>query len=214
MTAQHPSVTLGADLPTLVGHILATWERASDHVRDSGAAWYADAHHVACELDPEAPARAAGVIAALSPQTSWDLNVRLAKRAYADDNASGHTRLFCRRANAILVDGETPDSVLGGRKVRAFFALIAEPFADWFTVCVDRHAVAVALGRTLTNRERKVLERVGVYDYVADAYRCAASALGLAPHVVQAATWLQWRNETAPGWAARDRAQDQLTFTL
>ncbi len=213
--AQHPAQTLGTGAPELVANILACHDRASESVRADGRRWYPAARDIAATLDPDAPERAAGVIAALSPQTSWSENVRLARRAYATGRADGHIRLFCARANAIKNNGETPLSVLGGKKVRSFFTLIADPY-DWYTVCVDRHAVAVALGRTLSDRERKILERVGVYDYIADAYRIAAHSLGIAPHELQAITWLEWRRETAAGWSAADARvlTDQLSLEV
>lgn len=191
MTYATPTEYLGpAD--ALAANIVDCYRSADSRSLTEGRTWYADAAGIAASLDPIAPTRAAGVIAALSPQTSWAYNVRLARQAYALGQASGHTRLFCSRANAIIRDGCAPLSILGGPKVRAFYALIADP-EDGYTVCVDRHAVAVALGRTLTQRERKILERAGAYDHVADAFRKAAAELGELPHVVQAVTWCAWR---------------------
>ncbi len=212
-TRTAPADILGADAATLVTNIVECWERAPESVHADGSTWYQRAHGIAASLDSDAPERAAGVLAALSPQTSWDHNVKLARRLYATGQASGHTRLFCSRAHAIYRDGCAPLSVLGGNKVRAFYVLLADP-SDATTVCVDRHAVAVALGRTLDKRQRKVLERVGVYDYVADAYRAAALILGIPAHVVQATTWLQWRRETASGWSRRDVNVDQLALSV
>lgn len=200
MTWPTPVEYLG-ELDDLAANIVSTFNDADARSVSDGRSWYQDAHGIACSLDPDAPSRAAGVLAALSPQTSWTYNVRLARRAYADRFASGHTRLFCSRANAILRDGCSPLSVLGGPKVRAFYALITDPSDSW-TVCVDRHAVAVALGRTLSDRERKVLERRGAYDHVADAFRKAAAELGELPHVVQAVTWCAWRRQHS--WTGRD----------
>lgn len=202
-STRDPYGALGATHAELVANILDCYGRSDAKVRQDGASWYGRARAVAASIDPTAVDRAAGVIAALSPQTSWEHNVRLARRTYAIGQASGHTRLFCGRANAIYRDGVAPLSVLGGRKVRAFYTLISDP-TDRTTVCVDRHAVAVAVGRTLSDRERKILERAGVYDAVSDAYRAAAEALGIPAHAVQATTWLQWRYETAAGWAQRD----------
>ena len=202
MTYPTPTEYLG-DVDSLAENIVSVYRDADAQSLSDGACWYRQALGVASSLDADAPARAAGVLAALSPQTSWEHNVRLARRAYATRFATGHTHLFCSRANAILRDGCEPLSVLGGNKVRAFYALISDP-SDPSTVCVDRHAVAIALGRTLSQRERKVLERAGAYEHVADAYRAAAATLGVLPSTVQAVTWLAWRKRTAAGWARRD----------
>jgi hypothetical protein len=94
-----------------------------------------------------------------------------------------------RKADAIAA-GADPLDVLGGRKVRSFYRNIVGHTGH---VTVDRHAVAIVAGRPLTDREGKVLERIGPYTYVAGAYRAAARRLGVAPTELQAVTWLVWR---------------------
>lgn len=189
-----------ATLTPTLANVLTVLERATVADLESGRSWYADAHALACELDPERPSRAAGVLAALSPQLPWGRNVLLAARAYADGYASGTLGQSVRRADAIL-GGADPETVLTGRKVLAFYRSIADPGTD--DVVVDRHAQDVALGRPHGDdgRVRQVLRRKGAYDAVAELYRQAArmatetGPLDWTPGQVQATTWITWRRE-------------------
>lgn len=173
--------------------ILATFRRATDDQLAAGVAWYADAHSVALALDPQDVHRAAGVLAALSPRMPWDRNVLLAARTYADGQASGTLGGNCRKAERIL-NGERWQDVLGGDKVRAFAATIADP-TDPDAVVIDRHAFDVAVGRVTDDATRSVLSRKGVYERFAAEYRKVARTVGLSPAQVQAVCWVVWREE-------------------
>jgi hypothetical protein len=124
-------------------------------------------------------------------------------RAYADGHASGTLGRSCAVADAIL-GGTAPLDVLAGPKVRAFYALIADPGrAD--VVCVDRHAVDVAVGLRLGEAERSrcyPLARAGWYDRFADCYRRAGQRLGVRAAQVQAVTWLVWRDQAGRSTAS------------
>ena len=182
----------------LTANIVDTYGRATLAERADGTYWYPSAHALAKQLGGrQGAATGAGVIAALSPATSWDQNQVLAVRAFTDGRATGHTGLFCSRADAIL-GGADPLDVLGGDKVRAFYACILDPSDPW-TVCVDRHAYDIAIGYVTDDTTRKVLARVGAYDHVAQAYRDAADVLDLLPSVVQAVTWVAWRARLSAG---------------
>jgi hypothetical protein len=173
----------------LVANILACYSSATDEERSNGGDWYSYAHLFAAELGRGRVRMAAGVIAALSPQESWSENVKLAIRAFSTRGPSGQTGANVDKARRILL-GDDPASVLGGPKVRAFYALILDPGNGW-EVVVDRHALDIALNGHEV--KAKWLERKGAYDLIGDAYRKAAAQLGLAPHQVQAITWLAHR---------------------
>ncbi len=174
--------------------IMRVYRAATAEQAEAGLRWYVAAHDAAAELDPGNTRRAAGVIAALSPRTSWERNLLLARNAYERGEATGALGRSCRAANAILAGGE-PLDVLSGQKVRAFFQLIADP-TDNQTVCVDRHAVRVALGYDLSDRELSAihLERNGLYGRFVDTYRRAADKLSVLPWQAQAVTWVTWRD--------------------
>jgi hypothetical protein len=178
--------------PPRAANIVRMFNEASAAQLDMGERWYRDAHGAAASLDPDDPGRAAGVIAALSPQTPWARNLELAARMYADGELTGGVLgQSIRRATAIY-NGAEPLNVLQGPKTRAFYQLIANP-DDPDTVCVDRHAVDIAVGERLSVQDREArypLAKRGWYQRFADCYRQAAQQLGVTPSVVQATTWV------------------------
>jgi hypothetical protein len=173
-------------------NILKVYRQATDDQVRRGIDWYSDAHAFARALDPGNVRRAAGVIAALSPRIKWRQNLILAARVYSEGHASGCLGQSARSADAIYA-GTDFAYVLNGPKVRAFAETIADP-AHATGVVVDRHALGVAVGRVVTDRDvASLLGTPKRYERVADAYREAASVLGIAPSVCQAVAWLVWR---------------------
>jgi hypothetical protein len=183
---------LELDYAPSVDNILAVLDRATPKQVVEGMNWYADAHSFARTLDRRYT-RAAGIIAALSPQTSWATNRMLATRAYADGTASGSLGASCAKADAIL-SGLAPLDVLGGDKVRSFFDNIARPKTSQ-AVTIDRHAHDIAVYQRMMSAPRQLLTRKGGYEMFADLYREAAGTVGILPLQVQAITWVVWRAE-------------------
>ena len=176
-------------------NILAVLDRATETEVINGRNWYLEAHAFACVLDGTRDGRVgAGVIAALSPITPWDRNVVLARRAFDEGRLTGGTLGNSVRAANRILDGEEPLEVLQGLKVRNFFGSIVNPSCTK-SVCIDRHAFDVAVGRITDDRSRGTLKRVAVYESFARAYSRAAVASGLSAATVQAVTWVTWRRE-------------------
>lgn len=163
----------------------------------------------------------AGVLAVLSPRLSWPKNVELARLALELHTAAeGHADRITEalvtwpglKGNAAkafrILDGETPDDVVKGPKVRAFWHTIVDP-SDPRAVVVDRHAFDVAVNRAMTDETRgRFLGLKGTYDLVSKSYNDAAreiNRLGLAgrevtPAGVQAVTWDLWRRTRAAAY--------------
>lgn len=173
-----------------------------------GREWYPKAYELAVELAIQANggyyfeaddvernqaeiAKAAAVIAVLSPRLNWERNKELARHAYSLANGEwiGLTVEQARaswvfgltdgagKAFRILVLNEDPNEVVKGPKVRQFWHTIVDP-TDPRAVVVDRHAWAVAAGRVLTDEELgKYSGRLGAYDAVSEMYRRAAKIL-------------------------------------
>lgn len=177
-------------------NIVRTYLATDEATRAEGAAWYREAHALATELDPADPARAAGVIAALSPRQSWTANVNGARRLYATGTAGGLVSNVVKAQRIAL--GAAPLDVLGGSKVRAFYSCIVTT-GRTDQVCVDMHAHDIALGMVTDDATRtRNLSRAGGYDAIADSYRSAARILrkrghDVTPATVQATTWVAWR---------------------
>jgi hypothetical protein len=192
-----------ANLPTattMADRILEVWGQATDAEHADGRAWYPAAGHIADTVAELARAHGAtfgdsdrsagaGIVAALSPQCSWDENITRAL-AFADGlGPIGGLADGVGKSTAIAA-GAHPGEVLGGRKVRSFWHNI---IGHRHHVTVDRHAVAIVYGRPLDDREIKVLERCGAYTYIAAVYRAVARRLAVDPATLQAVTWLAWR---------------------
>lgn len=180
-------------------NVLRVYDVADAETRAAGITWYPRSAALLADVARSVGKSAHAVIgaaAAISPGMNWDLVpvcvARLARRervsipTYNMDNV--------RKARACL-KGTDPLEVLGGPKVRAFYACLTAP-ATSRDVCVDGHAVRIARALPGSIRgEGAAGARVTEYQYalVADAYRLAADAYGLPPHAMQAITWLAWK---------------------
>lgn len=171
-----------------VQNIIATFNAASEDQRRRGMDWYVTANQLASMIADGNTRAGAGVIAALSANKRWSENTKIATRAYATGTASGHVSDACRKAQAIM-DGADPESVLPMHlKTGNFYRCISDPRHP-SAVCVDRHAVDVAVGRASGEADRG-LGSVKRYATISDAYRTAARRLGVRPCQVQAVSWV------------------------
>lgn len=171
-----------------------------------GIEWYQDAHRLAEKLAADhnfSLEQTSAMIAALSPQLSWGMNVAAAHRAAAGVLKGGVLSANIEKANRILA-GEKISDVIGdsnsgsGHKVRSFYRCILTAGRDEREVCIDRHAFALAMGTrdvaTLTAK---------LYRDTQEAFRNATKILDrerpfdlrpvLTPSAVQAVCWITWR---------------------
>lgn len=172
-------------------NITAVYGRALDSEREAGMRWYNDAHMLALELSPNDVWRGAGVIAALSPLKTWELNVRYARNAFLTGVCAGNMPMHNAIAQRIL-DGEHPLDVMRGDKTRNFATAIAtNGTSDVATI--DRHAHDIAMAEVFTDKTRKIGKRI--YRAMADAYSISAENAGITVNQMQAITWITWRRE-------------------
>ena len=191
-----------AHTPT-VRNITRAFRAASDFERSSGMSWYDDQREFARSLTGDLTT-GAGIVAALSPMTSWPENVKKSRLVVSTGTAYG---LAANAAKAKRIcDGEHPLSVLSGPKVTAFYLnLMGEHSID--TVTVDRHAADIAVGHVMTDDERSsVIGTKKKYASVAAMYIRAAAILSkeynepISPAQVQAVTWVYWRLHKAKAY--------------
>lgn len=179
-------------LETVVRRILRTFDRATASDVESGARWYADAGDLATSLAVYVDGdrdKAAAVISALSPRTSWARNVATAT-AMLQSGPSAARKLGAMRGNVDVAirAKRNGTSALNGPKTRRFAANI---LGDREAVTIDVWAARVAGVTELQ------LGRVGVYDDLEHAYRLAAGRRGVDPATMQAVTWVVARNGRA-----------------
>jgi hypothetical protein len=176
----------------MVGNILDTYAQRSPAQESEGLDWYPRVGRIARELDPDNPKCAFGSFAAMASNMSWGPNETVVRRAYANGRRiPGGLPDSVRKAQACL-DGTDPLEVLGGKKIRAFYASMLEPQGD--SVCIDRHAHDIAAGQAMPGRTRPLLGRKDGYETIAAAYVAAASLVGISPVELQAITWVVWRD--------------------
>lgn len=182
-------------------NILRVYHGAPLPARDQGRNWYglmrallADvAERRGLSLDA-----VLGAAAAISPGMRWEfvpMHVEALAKGTRGHKVPTYSRLFVSRARTCL-RGKAPLDTLGGPKVRAFFRCL---MGEVGPVCVDGHAACIARGiRSNIRGDRADIAPSRVapaqYEKIADAYRLAANAVGIAPHEMQAITWIAWRD--------------------
>lgn len=177
-----------------VENVLSVYNSASADALRDGLSWYLDAHNFAKILDPENVARAAGIIAALSPMNGWENNKNKAALLYRQNGDGDNVGLKTNVAKAIRIyNGEAPLDVLRGDKVRAFYETILNPYSAEATPVIDRHAFDIAVGERTDDKTRGMLARKGMYESFASVYRESARITGIGSAQIQAVTWVAWR---------------------
>lgn len=194
----------------MVANIRTVFDSAVPQERLEGMNWYLKAHVEANAMATKyriPTAVAVGVVAALSPGNVWERNMEHARILVNDFRVGlrgadlplvgSYGRNNVTKSERILL-GEDPRDVLGGLKVRAFYECLLNPWNPKDSaVCIDRHAKSVALGRRVLDKEASVSPKQ--YALISAAYKAAATELQVAPHVVQAVTWVAWRNRILRG---------------
>ena len=181
------------DLDTMTLNVLAFYAEATPSERAEGFAWYPAAREASENIARRhgiTIEQAVATVAALSPQMEWNANLRWAAEV-AEAHVAGAPLPrrglgnSLRRAEVAL-SGDLSDIMrtTGTLKVNNFYlSILGVPGA----VCVDRHAIRVALGDASVTPPALTDNR---YRMVADAYRQAAGELRKRASGIQAVTWL------------------------
>ena len=156
-----------------------------------GMGWYMQANQFASQLSGLFGIdvrQVAAVVAVLSPRNRWSQN-QTDTIDMLEHGECGALALGVGRAEW-LIGGTDPDKILGGRKVRSFFGNIADPTSN-MDVTLDGWMITI-----LGLPHVKYIERRGVYDAIADAFRQRAAYLGIMPMQLQAALWIHGRGSS------------------
>ena len=196
-----------------VENVLDHWYAGSDDERHQGMMWYGRsraAFSVIAEDTDLDLYQVVGLVAVYSPQAPWAASIMTAAMvaksrtpvgAGSGVMANGRTKIRAQR----ILNGDPYNDVLAGHKSNAFAHLIyyggdspEDESAGCSRVCVDRHAYSVLCGARANDSAYGAsgLQKKSRYEEAADFYRSAASVLSrrgenaVAPHQVQAATWI------------------------
>lgn len=171
----------------MVENILARYNRASTAQIEAGLVWYEEAHNYAKSLGVPI-ANAAAVISALSPACSWETNKRDAKAMVEKRKGyrfSSYGPNVAKAQRCLQDPGQFSEKT--GAKTLNFYHNILDPSnPHWVTI--DRHAAAVAEGRTNSGSVRLTVKQYRAY---AAAYKEAAFRVGLLPCQLQAIVWIE-----------------------
>lgn len=199
-------------IPVSKNNVKAAWYDSTDSEKAQGHHWYPDAHGLAKKMAGGDAALGAGLLSAYSPRTKWPANMFHASRSYDENRPLSHSTGdgpvmdVHTNAAARILAGEHHSQVLGGPKTRAFAHLIehggnrpGDLENGTARVVIDRHAMSVAAGRRLTDKEATSmpLKSEHYYHHVEQQYLDAADELSVetgkkvSPEDVQATTWLR-----------------------
>lgn len=181
----------------LVGNLVAWHDAATPSQIREGLSWYRQmrAFTVSLAEQHDLPlANVVGALAALSPVTPVDRNMKLAEQVVRTRKGVGHP--FSRKALAILASGDL--SLLGDRKTRAFADSILSG-GRGYRVCFDTWAYRAMTGDILPAKNGRKMHDNASYKqwadndpgyHVAEAiYREAARRCHRHPGTFQAIVW-------------------------
>jgi hypothetical protein len=214
-TGSEYGLEFGRRNPMKVENVLDHWYTGMDEEREQGMTWYSDAR-ATCDVIAEDTGldlrQVAGLVAVYSPQSVWAATIVTAamvakSRAPIGGTGSGVMASEGTKVHAQqILNGDPFSEVLKGYKTNAFAHLIfhggdgpEDDAAGRTRVCVDRHAYSVVCGARANDAAYGASglgSRGPRYEQAANCYRVAAKILSetegryIAPHQVQAATWV------------------------
>ena len=165
--------------------------------------WYREAHQWAVDVSKflwsfkrinVSVKQVLGITSALSPLKEWEKNKELTVDFILTGDC-GHMRHNKLKAEKIRmahssINDDTILKILNGKKTQRFYMNMVHP-DDGTGVTVDRHAIAIAIGRTATEIEQALTPKK--YTFIEKCYKMTADALGLTPLHLQSITWQAWK---------------------
>lgn len=160
---------------------------------NNGRTWYGNAKSFSIYVAKKynvTEMQSAGIIAALSPQKSWDQNMKITEHFIeSNGKASVHTGVQLSKASYILHNPLIPEEVydtLGGLKTKNFFYNIYNPEGDE-AVTIDRHHLNVCYAE---NKESCTDKQ---YEFLKENTIIFANKINMIPSMLQASLWVCWK---------------------
>ena len=174
-------------------NIETIYNRCTSDDINNGRTWYENAKsfsiYVAKKYDVT-ELQSAGIIAALSPQKNWDVNMKATEKFIeSNGKASVHTGVQLSKASYILHNSLMPEEVyntLGGLKTKNFFYNIYNP-DDKMSVTIDRHHLTVCYAEQKENCTDKQ------YEFLKKNTIIFANKINIIPSMLQATLWVCWK---------------------
>jgi hypothetical protein len=167
---------------------------------EHGKTWYRQAHQLCLNLSNETNLElrsVCGVMAALSPQVSWEVNIAsgesVVRAGKIDKGYTGYSSNVEKAYDCLLYE---PLDILKGFKVVAFYHNILDPFSS-IEVTVDTHMGRVLFDKlTLEEKDQRyIFSKKGNHE-AQEAIRAIAKKKQVLPHVLQASLWVCVREMT------------------
>ena len=201
-----------------VNNILRVYDSSPHAIKYDAKDWYTEARVFATDLYNKASgwheslsfAKVCGIIAALSPQKSWSENKRIAE-SFLTTGKAYHTKMLKDKARDILDlsssenEIEEISDILKGNKISNFFLNIFSGVAD--AVTIDTHATHIAVNDVTI---RPYPMTTNQYNFFVQCYRIAGAKRGVKPSVMQAITWVAWREDKKS--TKVEEGEDDLPF--
>lgn len=198
----------------MVERLVDVYQNACQYEKLDGLTWYSDAFQYAARLHVEygyTIRQVIELISVISPGAKWEsVNVLLPERMVSYHNAGMTLTNYdwnvypssVKKAQAILdgVQGQ-----LKGNKVRAFADAIE---GDYQSVVIDGWMVKLLYANPGLLWKNTAVSSDSMYRMMADAVRDAAMFVGASPALLQAVTWVSYRNAWT-GKARRYRKNQQ-----
>lgn len=190
----------------VVHNILKHYDMSTEDERQRGLVWYENARTFCQHLADGSGLpleKVIGIVAALSPQNSWDINKAMAATFIMRKGKGRVKNRVCDgKAKAIYLTDDlgSIESLLGkydnsALKTKSFYKNILNPGCIE-TVTIDRHAINVCRQspdnvKANDNSVYKLTENQ--YNFFTKCYRSAANKLGISPSSLQAIVWESYR---------------------
>lgn len=177
---------------------IASYARRANHKQWlAGSRWYSEAFEFCDKLaaHENLPTDAVvGCLAALSPQCAWNVNLLATISMVRTRQVSKSSSIYpinVSKAFSIVHEGVRPEEVLGGLKVKAFFANILNPSYSK-AVTVDTHAARAAFGKhMLSSQEVSFVFGKKGNAVIQQAFKNVAKRYKVLPMKLQATVWLR-----------------------
>ena len=206
-----PHLVSESNVDLYVANIKSCYYQALQYpsLAEVGLSWYATAYSQAQAIAKRfylvSELRVCGVVAALSPNNRWERNlidaenmIRCAIAGGKPDAIKVGTYHHNRDKAWMIAKGYDAVDVLGGNKVRSFYNCLISPHHSQ-SVCVDAHAINIALGRQAIIARTPTLSD-SKYTLIASCYTQATQEINedsltgtVLPLQVQALTWTYYR---------------------